>query len=235
MMKNLNASAIHLNEQVQSDLDESSPDLSGLQIGSALQLQIGAIGYIVTLIGYLKGQGLMVTTPLEHENPTQPEEGQAVVVRFFNDRRAHAFNSTIQQVVNKPFPYLQLAYPEETHELRERQHDRIKINITGNADSLDGKSFSCVVQDISMGGALIAVNDLDGSVNDKLVLTLHVVVNDIEYNLSLDSEIRSVRIETSSGGSLPSVMQGLSFSNLSKEEILALAALELLPDWDSTA
>ncbi len=234
-MENQDLSANHLDGQEQTVPARVSQDMASLSIGNSVQLQIGGTGYVVTLIGYLKGQGFIVTTPVERGNPIRPEEGQPVVVRFFSDRRAHEFRTVVQHVAKMPYPHLHLAYPEETHELRERQHDRIKLNITGHADISDGKRLSCIVQDISMGGALIAVNDRAGALNDKLVLTLHVVVNGVEYSLSLDSEIRSVRIAASTGGSAPPVMQGLAFRDLSKEEILALAAFELLPDWDDNA
>ena len=234
-MKNQDSSANHPDVQAQTTHPRLHQDMASLSIGNPIQLQIGNNGYVVTLIGYLEGQGFIVTAPVEDGSPIQPEEGQSLVVRFFSDRRAHEFSTVVLHAAKIPYPHLHLAYPKETHALRERQHDRVKINITGHADISDGKSYSCVIHDISMGGALISVNDQVGDVNDKLRLTLNVVVSGIEYSLSLDSEIRFVRIRASSGNSASSVMQGLSFRNLSKEEILALAAFELLPDWNTTA
>ena len=82
---------------------------------------------------------------------------------------------------------------------------------------------------------MISANDQAGELNDKLVLTLNVAVSGVDYSLSLNSEIRSIRIRKLSGESALSIMQGLSFSDLSKEEVLALAAFELLSDWEGAS
>ena len=233
MMKNQDSLANLANAHAQSDPARLHQDMASLHIGNPIQLQIENKGYVLTLIGYLEGEVFMVTTPTENGSPIQLEEGQPLVVRYFSERRAHEFSTEILYVATKPFPHLHLAYPQKIHILRERQHDRLKINITGNADISNGKSYSCVIHDISMGGALISLTDQVGDVNDKLRLTLNVVVSGVEYSMILESEIRFVRIGASSG--ISTVMQGLSFNDLSKEEILALAAFELLPDWNTTS
>lgn len=233
MMENEISPAGDLNRQENSMPAQLPLDQVRPHIGDPVQLQVGSVCHVSTLIGYLKGQSVIVT--LSGEQASQLQEGHPLTVRFSSDKRAYAFNTVVRHVASVPFPHVHLAYPQGAHALRERQHERVKINITGYADISDGKSISCVVRDISMGGALITVDGQTGAVNDKLVLTLHVVVNGVEYSLSLDSEIRSVRIGASPTGGAPSVMQGLSFQNLSNEDALALAAFDLLPDWNATA
>ena len=226
MMTNLNSSTNNLTGHDQSSLPLEQMKL---HIGDSMQLQIGHKCHSATLIGYLKGQSVIVTMPA----PIQPTEGEPLVARFSSDQRAYAFDTVVQHTGSKPFPHLYLAYPKETRALKERQYDRIRINIAGSADVSDGKSFSCVVRDISIGGALIALQDQTGTVNDPLLLTLHVAVNGIEYELRLDSEIRSVRVGESSSDGAPLILQGLAFHDLSRQDILALAAFDLLPDWDA--
>jgi hypothetical protein len=235
MMNKQNLSANNSPRQDQDDLNGLPLDQIDLHIGDSIQLQIGNICYFSTLIGYLKGQSFIVTVPDDKGIPIHPGRGQSLVARFFIDKRAYAFNTAITHVTSEPFPHLHLAYPIETQALKERQYDRIRVNITGTADVQDGKSISCLVRDISIGGALIELGGQTGTVNDPLLLTLRVVVNGIEYELSLDSEIRSVRAEDSSNDSAPLVLQGLAFHDLSEEDILALAAFDLLPDWDGSA
>ena len=230
-MNNQNFSA----GQNQDDLNGLPLDQIKLHIGDSIQLQIGNICYFSTLIGYLKGQSFIVTMPDDKGTPLQPDAGQSLVVRFFIDKRAYAFSSVINHVASEPFPHLYLAYPQETQALKDRQYDRVRVNITGTADASDGRSTSCVVHDISIGGALIALHDQTGAINDPLLLTLRVAVNGVEYELSLDSEIRSVRVGDSPNDSGTLILQGVAFRDLSEQDILALAALDLLPDWDATA
>ena len=175
MMNNQNISANNLAGHEQDDLNGMPLDQIKLHIGDPIQLQIGNICYFSTLIGYLKGQSFIVTIPDDKGMPMQPDKGQALVVRFFIDKRAYAFNTVVNHVAKEPFPHLHLAYPKETQALKKRQYDRMRVNITGTADIPDGKSISCVVRDISIGGALIELRGQTGTVNDPLLLTLRVV------------------------------------------------------------
>ena len=230
MMTNQNSSPNNLAEHGQSSLP---PEQMKLHIGDSIQLQIGNKCHFATLIGYLKGQSVIVTMPDEKGAPIQPAAGEPLVARFFIDQRAYAFDTVVHHAANEPFPHLHLAYPEETRALKERQYDRVRINIAGSADISDGTSFSCTVRDISIGGALIALRNQTGVVNDPLLLTLRIAVNGIDYELRLGSEIRSVRVGNSSNDSESLILQGLAFHDLSRQDILALAAFDLLPDWNT--
>jgi c-di-GMP-binding flagellar brake protein YcgR len=189
--------------------------------------------HIATLVGYLKGQGLIVTLPVEPEGAMQPRVGQTLVARIFIDNRPCEFDTIVRHVSYEPFLQLYLDCPEVLRASQARQHERIRINITGYADAPDGKSFSCAVRDISLGGAMISVGDQAGAVNDSLTLTLNVVLNGVEYSLSLEGEIRSIRLSEASNEGKPVVLQGLAFKNLSQQDVMALAAFDLLPDWDN--
>lgn len=208
-------------------------DQIALRIGESVQLQIGNKLFFVALVGYLKDRGLIVATPCENGAPVQLDEGAQLLVRISVDKCNHAFDTTVCHVAKTPFPHLHLTYPSEVRPLKERQYDRIGVNIAGAADAPDGASLPCVVRDISIGGALIALNNQTGAVSDPLLLTLRVVINGVEYELSLNSEIRSVRTGSSLEYDDSVVLQGLAFNDLSEEDILALAAFDLLPDLNS--
>ncbi len=235
MMENKNSSTNLISVQNQSGVSELPLDQLGLHIGDSIQLQIGNQRYFVTLIGYLKGQDFIVTLPDENENCKPPEKGQSVVVRLFSDNLPYAFDTVVSHVAAEPFFHLYLAYPKAMQVLKERQYDRVRVNITGTADLPGRESISCVVNDISIGGALIALHGQSVAVNDLLSLTLRVVVNGVEYELSLDSEIRSVRVGDTSNDGGSFILHGLAFNDLSERDILALAAFDLLPDWDGSA
>lgn len=209
------------------------PDLADLRIGDSVQLQIENKCHVAKLIGYLEGQGFIVTIPDDNGIPIQPGTGQSLAVRFLNYKNAYTFDTEVRHVASEPFPHLHLTYRKKTQALKERQYGRIRINIVGSADISGGESFACVVRDISIGGALIALDTQTGAINDALLLTLRVAINGIGYELSLDSEIRSVRLKDSQNGHDTLVLQGVAFQDLSEQDVLALAAFDLLPGWDA--
>ena len=89
-----------------------------LQIGDVLQLQFVPPSeimdrYAATLIGYLPGQSLIITTPRKQGNPILVREGQAFTVRMLQGSNVFGFNARVLKISSKPFPYLHLAYPAE--------------------------------------------------------------------------------------------------------------------------
>jgi len=144
------------------------------------------------------------------------------------DNKHGAFDLALDQVnldIGDPVE-LHLAHPNSVQPLQKRQYDRVRVNITGVANTADDESTPCVVLDISIGGALIELNASQGTVNDPLRLILRVEINGSQFELALDSKIRSVRL----GESGANILQGLAFNDLSEQDILALAAFDLFPD-----
>jgi hypothetical protein len=199
--------------------------LNHLRIGDPLQLVVSDAVYDVVLVGYLMGQSVIVTPPYGRDDI---HPGQHATVRIFTDKQSYAFATTVRHLAQEPFPHVHLAYPETLQAMKERQHERMGINITGTAELAGGRVFNCTVRDISLGGALIAVGGEACKLNDSLELTLKVAINGIEYTLSLEGEVRSVRLAES--GDKPLVLQGLAFKDLTQQDMLALAAFDLLPD-----
>lgn len=230
-MNNQNTSVENSNAQNQGDSNKSTLEQISPRVGDSVQLQLGNHCYVATLIGFLINKSFIVTVPTEKEPPFQPREGESLTVRFLNDKRAYAFSTQVFRLMSEPFPHLHLNYPSETRALKERQHDRVRVNISGTAAIPDGRKIDCFIHDISIGGALIAINGQTGALNDPLLLTLHVAVNGVDYELSLDSQIRSVRMVDAASNNNELILHGLAFQDLSRQDILALAAFDLLPDW----
>ncbi|MDP1924970.1 MAG: flagellar brake protein, partial [Thiobacillus sp.] len=87
-----------------------------LAIGDAIQLQfqsdVEPSRSFVTLIGYLEGQSVVVTTPIINGSMMLVREGQDFVVRLFSGKSAYAFTTSAKRVTNTPYPHLHLAYPK---------------------------------------------------------------------------------------------------------------------------
>lgn len=204
------------------------PDALASLIGNALHLTFRDVCHNATMVGYLKGRNLIVTSPAE----LQISAGQALTVQIVAHNRPHEFKTMVRHVASEPFPHLFLDCPDEIRPAKDRrQARRAKINITGFTTTATGNSHPCTVSEISIGGATIAVEDPASAVNDRQTLTLNVVVNGVQYTLSLDSEIRSIRHHAPKEGRTLTV-QGLSFVNLTEQDVMALAAFDLLPNWN---
>jgi c-di-GMP-binding flagellar brake protein YcgR len=219
-------------DQIQIDSFRSLEQIH-LPVGSTLQLQIDNTCYSAKLIGYFQGQSFIISMAEENQFSPSFLKDKPVLVRCYCENHIYIFNTVLIHISSEPFSHVHLAYPTKVRLLQERQFNRVKVNINGSANSPEGKRFSCLVQDISIGGALIALNGQTGEVSEPLLLTLNVILEGIEYELSLESEIRSVRLENSANSFDSFILQGLTFHDLSKQDILVLATFDLLPDWNA--
>lgn len=200
-----------------------------LNIGDSIQLQVQSetdnSRYYVTLVGYLAGESVIVTTPTLDGNIMLIREGASFVVRLFSGKSAYAFTAITKRVTNAPFPHLHLSYPKEVRGLVVRSSARAQANIICSATIEGGNAVACVARDISMGGALLAAREQIGSVGEKLTLKLRVMVSEVEHLLTLPCTIRSVSITTLSGDNAPSIQHGVSFDKLSGQDTLVITAL----------
>lgn len=199
-----------------------------LKIGENIQLQFQSDAEtercIVTLIGYLANQGVIVSTPMLNGRLMNIREGQIFVVRLFSGKSAYAFTANTIKSTNVPFPHLHLSYPREVRGLMIRGSSRAKTNIICHAALENGKSAACIARDISNGGALIAAKEKIGEVGDKLTLKMRFKINNAEHLLTLDCTIRSAN-PAKAGEDEGSIMHGLSFNNPSSQDMLVISAV----------
>lgn len=206
-----------------------SLDQIKLNIGDTLQLQfqseVETSRCVVTLIGYLVDQGVIVTTPVLNGSIMMIREGQIFVVRLFSGKTAYAFTAEANKITSIPFPHMHLSYPKEVRGLVVRGSSRARANIICHASLEDGSGFACVARDISIGGALIEAKDKIGEVGSKLSLSLRVRVNDAEHMLALNCMIRSVNPTRPTTDGTPPILHGLSFENVSSQDTLVISTL----------
>jgi len=199
-----------------------------LNIGDNLQLQLKGDThgdrYAVTLIGYLAGEGVIVSTPVKDGRVMMFREGQAFVVRMFSGKSAFAFTAEISKITNSPYPHIHLAWPKEVRGLVVRSSSRAKTNIICHASSPGNeKGYACVARDISIGGALIAAKDKIAGTGDKLILKMRVNVGDEEHMLIIDCEVRSINTSRLDGEG--NVLHGLSFTRIEAQDKLVITAM----------
>jgi len=200
-----------------------------LNIGDSIQLQFQSESdntrSIVTLIGYLADQGVIVSTPVLDGRIMLVREGQIFVVRLFSGKSAYAFTAVTKRVTNNPFPHLHLSYPKEVRGLVVRGSSRARANIICHASVEGGSGYSCVARDISVGGALVAAREQIAEVGQRLSLKMRVKVNETEHMLALNCQIRSVNAARPAVEEAPAILHGLSFENVSSQDALVISAL----------
>lgn len=206
-----------------------SLDQIKLSIGESIQLQfqsdVEPSRCFVTLIGYLEGQSVIVTTPIVNGRMMLVREGQVFVVRLFSGKTAYAFTSMARRVTNTPYPHIHLAYPKEIRGLVVRSSSRGRTNIIGHATAAGGQGHACVARDISIGGALIAAHERIGEVGDPLTLKFRVKVGDAEHLLALNCRIRSVNASRPTVDDTPTVLHGLAFEDVTSQDTLVISTL----------
>src|SRR3569833_877498 len=91
-----------------------SLDQIKLGIGDTIQLQfqsdVEPSRCFVTLIGYLEGQSVLVTTPINKGSLMLVREGQDFVVRLFSGKTTNTNTTKTKHDTNTPYPHLHLAY-----------------------------------------------------------------------------------------------------------------------------
>ena len=200
-----------------------------LKIGDSMQLQFQSDSKtersFVTLIGYMVGQSVIVSTPVLNDRIMSVREGQIFVVRMFSGKSAYAFTATTNKVTNVPFPHMHLSYPKNVRGLVVRGSSRARTNIICHATLENGSTYACVARDISIGGALIEAKEKIGEADDKLVLKLRLKIHDSEHLLVLNCQIRSSNFSRVADEEAPTFMQGLSFLDLNSQDTLIISAL----------
>lgn len=206
-----------------------SLDQIKLNIGDSIQLQFQSdleqSRSVVTLVGYLKGQSVIVTTPIINGTMMLVREGQDFVIRLFSGKSAYAFTTMAKRVTNTPYPHIHLAYPKEVRGLVVRGSSRGRINIICHATVEGGRGYACVARDISIGGALIAASEKIGEVGNQITLKFRVKVKDAEHTLALNCKIRSVNASRPTVDEKPAMLHGLSFEEVTSQDTLVISTL----------
>ncbi|AUN95970.1 pilus assembly protein PilZ [Pseudazoarcus pumilus] len=199
-----------------------------LAIGDALHLQSQTEGgagtrYTVKLIGYLRGKGLIVTTPTQDGKFLLMREGQNFVVRLFSGKSAYAFPATVFKVANVPYPHLHLTWPGHVKGLVVRSGARARVNLITAVTDVRGNARSGLIDNLSTGGCSLASKELVGRSEDRIHMTFRANVNEIEQYFQLDGVVRSVQRDVEIPGGTGN-QHGIQFVDMPPQDQLALTA-----------
>jgi c-di-GMP-binding flagellar brake protein YcgR len=207
-----------------------------LQIGDVLQLQFtpsteNPERYSATLVGFLPGQSLVITTPRKNSNPIIIRDGQSFTVRMLQGSNIFGFVARVLHVSSKPYPHIHLAYPEDVESAVVRNAPRVPTELQAviiNPRGATGKDLQrhVTVSDLSSTGARVIDTERLGEIGGIIQLTQTLSVcggNDV---LKVLATIRNIRESPAQDGTMR-YLHGLEFRGLNRFQQLLLCSYVL--------
>lgn len=167
-----------------------------LQVGDLFQLQAqqenAAVRYHVKLIGYAKGASLLVTAPTIGGRMVLLRQDQPLVVRSFSGKSVYAFATSVLKVVNTPYPYLHLAFPERVRGLVVRRGARVAVSLPARVHAEGGGSTEAQLANISISGALLRIDGIELHKDQRIEVQFDAGLNGLDLHISAPAVVRSI-------------------------------------------
>ncbi|MES9940162.1 MAG: flagellar brake protein [Candidatus Thiodiazotropha sp. 6PLUC2] len=207
-----------------------------LQIGDVLQLQFAPPSEIqdrfsATLVGFLPGQSLVITTPRKGGNPIIIRDGQSFTVRMLQGSNIFGFVARVLHVSSKPYPHIHLAYPDDVESAVVRNAPRVPTELPaivikpqgGSGEDLQRK---VIISDISSTGARVIDTKELGAVGSVIHVSQTLSVCGGSDVLKVLAVIRNIRETAALDGSIR-YSHGLEFRGLNRFQQLILCSYVL--------
>ncbi len=128
-----------------------------LMVGVGLQLEKNNNGmrYLVELLGYSVGEGVIISAPFERDNRLPLAPGDEVTVRYLGGVSQYAFRSRVSHISTAPYLHVHLEYPGGIEATMTRRAVRLPVSESVIRLAMDdgGSKLSVAMKNISFGGA----------------------------------------------------------------------------------
>lgn len=128
-----------------------------LMVGVGLQLEKNGNGmrYLVELLGYSVGEGVIISAPLERDNRLSLAPGDEVTIRYLGGVSQYAFRSRVTHISTEPYLHVHLEYPGGIEATMTRRTVRMPVKESVIRLAMDdaGNKLSVEMKNISFGGA----------------------------------------------------------------------------------
>ncbi|MET0065554.1 MAG: flagellar brake protein [Candidatus Thiodiazotropha sp.] len=213
-----------------------SDSVKYLQIGDVLQLQFAPPSenqdrFSATLVGFLPGQSLVITTPRKSGNPIIVRDGQSFTVRMLQGSNIFGFVSRVLHASSKPYPHLHLSYPGEVESAVVRNAPRVPTELRATIIRPAGAGgeetqYPVIISDISSTGARVIDRQKLGEVGSVLQISQTLAVCGGEDILKVLAVIRNIREVPDAEGKLR-YFHGVEFRGLNRFQQLILCSYVL--------
>lgn len=156
--------------------------------------------FSVKYIGSMPKKGIFCTQPELNSQLVILRENMPVKVQIFTGKDIYTFNSYIDSLSFKPFPYFNLKYPPvvEKHNLRKNQ--RVQSNIIATIQNKSSttnaeEKIAVRISDMSLGGSMLELPTSPGVVGDEIEMAFKIKLDEIEPFINITGEIRSINQE----------------------------------------
>lgn len=183
-------------------LTDFSFDDMRLQVGERVQIELLPAHHhqhhFTTLIGYLKGESLLVKTPIFNGLPLPVPDGAMVEVRAFSGSTVFTFQCEVVRVCVSPFAYLHLSFPTLIRGAVIRKGERVRVDIPAKvAAATEGPQAGwrpARIVNVGTGGALIESRHELGGPNEviRAAFSFNIEPDNYEASVSVQAVIQKV-------------------------------------------
>lgn len=167
-------------------------------VGDKLQLQkVDAESgerYSSSVIGFVPGESLLITTPLVNNKSIMVKEGQQFAVRMVQGSYIQGFVAKVLHNALAPYPYVHLSFPEDVERIEIRNADRVETDVpvlAKNSKLPDEQSNwkQASIKDISATGSKLESMSKVGEEGDTVVLRFKLNICAQEEEMELKTRI----------------------------------------------
>lgn len=195
---------------------------TGVRVGDLLVLQDANGGqYRLPLVGYVRGQGLIMGPPSNQSGLVALPEGQVLSLRFFSRRHAYVFKAAVAKNTFVPFPLMFLDYPQPGHGQEIRKNTRVTVEVIAVA-ACGAISRPVVIEDISVTGARVRAKDAIAAVGADVTLNFKIQVAGAATLMTVPGVLRSSAKKDEKGE--PRWYCGVEFAAVDRDQALKLSA-----------
>lgn len=173
------------------------------QIGERVQLRLLSHNlpayYSARLIGYVRGQSILVMTPREASAPLVLADGEPLEVRMVTGSNIYVFQTSVQRVCISPIHYLHLDYPGEVRAQTLRRSPWARVNLTATVTNAQGVQEVVRITNLSADGAQLHAQPSMGEPGGKVRLAFRAVMDEMEAALDLEATILHVHMHATHG------------------------------------
>lgn len=166
------------------------------QVGERLQLRLLSrskpVYHYSRLVGYIRGQSILVSAPMEQGNKVDLVDGEALEIRMLTGGDIFLFRSSVLASCISPTHYLHLEYPTQITRQKLRKHPWAKVEIDSAIVDENGKRYAAKITNLSNNGAKLVSASPLGREHDPVRLNFPVTIDEIRTDLSLEGTIRRV-------------------------------------------
>jgi c-di-GMP-binding flagellar brake protein YcgR len=167
-------------------------------VGNKLQLQKVDVEsgerYSSTVIGFVPGKSLLITTPLVNNKSIMVKEGQQFAVRMVQGSYIQGFVAKVLHNALSPYPYVHLSFPKEVERIEIRDADRVETDVpvlvkSSKLPDEPGNWKQASIKDISATGSKLESMSKVGEEGDIVTLKFKLNICAQEEEMELKTRI----------------------------------------------